>query len=273
MTKEITWWPLDAAEEDARVAVVTVSYNTRELTALLLWSLYRVLDWPSFDVVVVDNGSHDGSLELLRTAQEAGLCVLLANDSNLLHGPALNQAVSWLAGRPGPSAEWVWVLDSDCVVARPDALQQALSVPDGCEAALVGEPGWDQWHRCETFGLYSLLLRPARVWRPPVRPFGAGGDPAHDLLASAEAAGLETAPFRFTADGYVIHRGRGSLAAVAANNERSNPLYGWASDHHEPHFGGVPGAEERYDLLVTDFRRQVGPTTGASLVASCTLRT
>lgn len=273
MTREITWWPPDAVEEDTRVAVVTVSYNTRSLTALLLWSLYRVLDWPRIDVVVVDNGSHDGSTELLAHAQDAGFCVLLANDSNLIHGPALNQALSWLAGSSGLSPQWVWVLDSDCVVARPDALQQALSAPDGRDRALVGEPGWDRWHDCETLGLYSLLLRPARVWRPPVRPFAEGGDPLHDLLASAEAAGLEQAHFRFTADGYVIHRGRGSLAAVAANNERSNPLYEWASDHHEPHFGGVPGAKERYDYLVTDFRRQVGTLTGDSLVASCTRRT
>lgn len=78
-----------------------------------------------------------------------------------------------------------------------------------------------------------------------------------------------TRPFGFTADGYVIHRGRGSLAAVTATEERTNPLYAWARDHHEPHFGNVPGASERYRDLVAAFRREVGTVTGNSLVASC----
>ena len=73
----------------------------------------------------------------------------------------------------------------------------------------------------------------------------------------------------FTADGYVIHLGRGSLAAVAANEERMNPLYAWARDHHEPHFGNVPGAIEQYRDLVAAFRGEVGSVTANSLIASC----
>jgi dolichyl-phosphate beta-glucosyltransferase len=57
-------WPDRPAAPD-RVAVVTVSYNTCELTALLLWSLRRVLEWEPLEIVVVDNGSKDGSAELL----------------------------------------------------------------------------------------------------------------------------------------------------------------------------------------------------------------
>ena len=50
-------WP-DGPVTAGRAAVITVSYNTRELTALLLWSLRRVLDWEPLEVVVVDNGPH-----------------------------------------------------------------------------------------------------------------------------------------------------------------------------------------------------------------------
>lgn len=149
------------------------------------------------------------------------------------------------------------------------ALRKALSVVEGPDPALVGETGWDQWNQCETLGLYSLLIRPSRVWRPALTPFSSGGNPSHDMLMSAKAAGLVAKPFPFTADGYVIHRGRGSLAAVAASEERTNPLYSWACDHHEPHFGAVPGAEERYRKLVAAFRSDVGTVSGSSLVASC----
>src|ERR1700729_3473618 len=44
-----------------RVAVITVSYNTRELTALLLWSLRRVLEWDRsslFTVWASDDTAH-----------------------------------------------------------------------------------------------------------------------------------------------------------------------------------------------------------------------
>ncbi len=83
-----------------RVAVVAVSYNTHELSAFLLWSLWRILRWPALEVVVVDNGSQDGSVQLLADAEHHELCVLVANDANRGNGPALNQGISWLASRP-----------------------------------------------------------------------------------------------------------------------------------------------------------------------------
>jgi GT2 family glycosyltransferase len=60
------------------VAVVSVSYNTRELTGFLLWSLRRIVNWPGLEIVIVDNGSRDGSAELLAEAGQAGVCALLA---------------------------------------------------------------------------------------------------------------------------------------------------------------------------------------------------
>ena len=71
-------------------AIVTVSYNTRELTALLLWSLDRILDGENLRPVVVDNGSIDGSVEMLRRARASGLCELVFRErpvSVLWSGP------------------------------------------------------------------------------------------------------------------------------------------------------------------------------------------
>ena len=115
-------WP-DRPVTPGRVAVVTVSYNTRELTALLLWSLRRILAWESLEIVVVDNGSKDGSAELLAKIDAAGGCRLIANAGNTMHGPALTQAMSFLASKGSELPRWVWVLDSDIVISRPDALQ------------------------------------------------------------------------------------------------------------------------------------------------------
>ncbi len=266
---EVVWWPEGRPAARDRVTVVCASYNTKELTGLLLWSLRRIVRWPDLDIVVVDNGSRDGSAEMLAGAAREGVCTLLANDTNRDHGPALNQAVSWLATRPGPLPEWLWILDSDVVAARPGVLAEALAAARDQSAAVAGEPQWDPWHQAERFANYCLLLDPARAWRPGTGPFTDDGDPAFGLLSSAAQAGLGLAAFPFTAAGHVIHRGRSSLAAVYAAGDRSHRHHDWAVGHHEPHFGQVPGAAERHESLLRTFRDQTGPLTGASLAAAC----
>jgi hypothetical protein len=217
VASDAVWWPAGPGASRGSVAALTVSYNTRELTAFLLWSLCTILSWPELEVVVVDNGSRDGSAQLLAGAERGGACTLLANQGNRHHGPGLNQGISYLAARSGSRPEWIWILDSDVVAARPSD----------------------------------------------------GGDPSLGLLVSAARLGIPMAPFPFTAAGHVIHRGRGSLAAVHAAGDRSHPCYEWAEDHHAPHFAAVPGADQRYHALLREFRQQTGPLTGASLAAAC----
>ena len=264
---EVTWWPQTDDPAVDRVAVLTVSYNTKELTALLLWSLWRVLEARPAEVVIVDNGSTDGSRELLDAAQSAGLCTLVANRNNEQHGPGLNKGLSSLAAQELVPTR-VWILDSDCVVARPETLRELLAVDNGA-AAIVGESEWDPWHELDTFRLSSLFVDPARVWRPEVGRFADDGDPGFPVLESASQLGLSMAEFPFTEDGYVIHRGRGTLAAVLANGERSNPHYEWAVDHHKPHFNEVPTAERRWNELRRRFRAEVPELTGSALAAAC----
>jgi hypothetical protein len=82
---------------------------------------------------VADNGSQDGSADLLARVDAAGGCRLIANAGNAMHGPALTQAMSFLASKSTELPRWVWILDSDVVISRPEALEKAvgaLTVPD-----------------------------------------------------------------------------------------------------------------------------------------------
>jgi glycosyltransferase involved in cell wall biosynthesis len=169
MSDGVVRWP-DGQAAAGRVAVVTVSYNTRELTALLLWSLRRILRWEALEIVVVDNGSADGSAQLLATIAAAGGCRLIANAGNAMHGPALNQAMSFLASRGSELPRWVWVLDSDVVVSRPDALEEAVRRAEETGAAITGESWWDSWDKTYSFLRVLVRARPLPHSPRPEQP-------------------------------------------------------------------------------------------------------
>jgi len=252
--------------------VVTVNYNTKRPVSMLLWSLYRFLGSELRSVIVVDNGSSDGSTEILQACARAGLCELILNATNRYHGPATNQALSHVASRfPGTHGgrPWIWLLDSDCVVARPDAATAAMSAAKAAGAALLGEAAWNQWHGDIRLCGYSLLLDPARAWRPEIGPFVEGGDPVGDFEQSCRRLRVSVATFPFTASGFIVHLGRGTLAGVYERREASNVFFDWAADHHEPHFQQVPEARARYSALLEEFDMAVRDLKPEQLVGAC----
>ena len=273
MQTDINWWPtVDISEPPQGVAVVSVNYNTRRLIAQLLWSLYRFGGEDLRLVVIIDNGSTDGSLALLQAAAQAGLCELIANPHNQGHGPSLSQALSHLASRYAQHDEprsWVWLLDSDCMLARPQAAGQAIEVLLQAGAGLAGEDYWNEWHAEMRFLGCSLLLDPAQVWQAAMGGFEDGGDPVGAFEHACRLRGVKACPFPFTRDGWIIHLGRGTLAEVWRRDEQAHPLYAWAQDHHAAHFQQVPGASQRYAALLAEFEHQAPELSADQLIRAC----
>ncbi len=272
-------WPTDASE-GRRVGIVVANFNTRRLIAQLVYSLYRVLGAHEFtQLVIVDNASTDGSQELLGALHDAGLLHLIRNRRQRYHGPALTQGISWLARRQGRELiDYVWVLDSDVIVLRPDTVRDALGVFDRTDAAAVGQrlgdPGYNRLlqNNAEMLNPCSLLLDPARIWRDPIPPFLEDGAPSTALQVTADELGLRLVEFPFVEDGYLLHLGRGTLREIADRGDEANRYYAWALEHQEYHYGGRADGRELLASFTALFDAEVGDLTQDALVAACLRR-
>jgi glycosyltransferase involved in cell wall biosynthesis len=271
-------WPLrpDRIRSQPRVTVLSVNYNTRLLIAQLIYSIVSRCEPAELaHVVVVDNASRDGSRELLTALAQGGLCHLISNSEQRYHGPALNQAMDWLVDQQTQRddqllTDYVWVLDSDCVILRDDTLRAATETLRSSGAALCGQRSSNAWHAEETIGLYSLLFDPAQVWRDPIRRFDDSGEPSLAMQLDCAGAGLRMVDFPFSSGGYVVHRGRSTLAEVYARGETDNTHYDWARGHHAPHFNAEPGAAEWYERFSAEFRQACqGRSDDTAIVEAC----
>lgn len=95
-------------EKTLDVSIIIVNYNTKELTRNCLKSVFEQTDGIVFEVIVSDNGSTDGSLEMIRT--EFHEVILIENGANLGFGAANNRALDVAKGK------YVFYLNSDTVL-------------------------------------------------------------------------------------------------------------------------------------------------------------
>ena len=99
--------------ESPVLSIIIVSFNTKDITKNCLESVFNSLKNSeiSYEIVIVDNDSQDGSVEMLREMQKKHPQIKLAlNKINTGFGKANNQGVK-LA-----SSEYVLLLNSDTVV-------------------------------------------------------------------------------------------------------------------------------------------------------------
>jgi N-acetylglucosaminyl-diphospho-decaprenol L-rhamnosyltransferase len=91
------------------IAFVTVNYNTRDLVEEML-AFFSRADLPfSHTLVIVDNGSRDGSHELL--SKQAGTTVYIPAGENLGYGRAINRGIRAVESR------YVCVLNTDVILS------------------------------------------------------------------------------------------------------------------------------------------------------------
>jgi GT2 family glycosyltransferase len=104
------------------LSICVVNWNTRTLLADCLHSIFADEQGVTFEVIVVDNASYDGSADMVRARFPQ--VYLIANDENVGFARANNQAFKLARGRHA------LLLNSDTVVL-PGALQKLVNYLDG----------------------------------------------------------------------------------------------------------------------------------------------
>jgi glycosyltransferase involved in cell wall biosynthesis len=141
--------------------------------------------WQDFDFVIRDDGSVDGSTEILRhwAARDPRIRLFVGEESL---GPA--ESANWVMRRT--EATYVARMDADDI-AHPDRLRRQLAVFDSCpDACLVGT-------LCEGIDANGHRVRPRDRWRltrpGPFAPFRtarswSGATPSSGQAAIAASA-------------------------------------------------------------------------------------
>ena len=146
------------------VSVVVAAYCEETVIEGTLRSLLA-LDYPAYEVIVVDDGSKDRTAELVRPFLEDPRVRLLEKRVNEGKAMALNDAI------PVTRGEIVTIIDAD-IRPRPDVLRHLVShFSHGRVAAVAGNPQVSntrsllaKMQATEFASIVSVLRRAQRVW-------------------------------------------------------------------------------------------------------------
>lgn len=116
------------------LSIAIVSYNTRALVLDCLRSVFEFTPEISFEVIVVDNYSQDGTVEAVRTRYP--MVQIIVNRENRGFSKGVNQALAVSTGR------YFLMLNSDTQV-RLQALDRMVACLDGDSE--IGAVGCKQW--------------------------------------------------------------------------------------------------------------------------------
>lgn len=100
------------------LSIVILSWNTLELTRNCLRSIFDSVNDIDFEVIVVDNGSPDGSADMVE--QEFPQVILIKNSENLGFTKGNNQ------GFKASRGEYILFLNSDTIIPPPSGRKSQL---------------------------------------------------------------------------------------------------------------------------------------------------
>jgi len=109
--------------KDPKVFIIILNWNGLKDTLECLDSVFK-LDYVNFEVIVVDNGSTDNSVEVIR--QTYPQVILIENRENLGYAGGNNIGIRYALKH---GADYVWLLNNDTIV-NPDSLTNLVEVAE-----------------------------------------------------------------------------------------------------------------------------------------------
>jgi GT2 family glycosyltransferase len=95
------------------VSIIIVTWNQAAYTKSCIESIFEHSDYPNLEIIVVDNGSKDNTLDYLKQVQcQRGNFGIIANEQNLGFGRANNIGIRQAKG------EYIILLNNDTVVTK-----------------------------------------------------------------------------------------------------------------------------------------------------------
>ncbi len=111
-----------------KVSIVIPTWNRKNDLGKCLTSINK-LNYPSIEVIVVDNGSSDGTREMLQN--EYPDIKVISNENNLGAPYARNQGILVSSG------DYIWFLDNDTEIIFPNTLSHMLDILEAYPAGLA----------------------------------------------------------------------------------------------------------------------------------------
>ncbi|MFH7880970.1 MAG: glycosyltransferase family 2 protein [Candidatus Aenigmatarchaeota archaeon] len=130
-----------------KVCIIILNWNGKELLKNCLSSLFKLTDYPNYKVIVVDNGSTDGSVEFVK--KNFPKADVLALDKNYGFPKGNNEGIRYALKRYNP--KYVVLLNNDTIIIQKNWLKEMVKVAEsdkkigiiGCK--LIYPDGRIQW--------------------------------------------------------------------------------------------------------------------------------
>ncbi|MFA6197654.1 MAG: glycosyltransferase family 2 protein [Patescibacteria group bacterium] len=116
--------------QEKDLSIVIVSWNVCDLLKQALASIYQETNFISFEVIVVDNNSHDGSADMVMN--EFPQVVLIRNKYNAGFAKANNQAIKRTTGR------YILLLNPDTVILDGNLDHSVGWMDDNVSVGIMG---------------------------------------------------------------------------------------------------------------------------------------
>lgn len=113
------------------ISIVILNYKTKHLLRLVIKNLFGLGITVPFEVIVVDNASHDGSVEMVHTLYPQ--VKLIANPKNTGHAHGNNLGIAQAQG------DYVLIMNTDIIFFDPaDITRMVTYLHDHPEVAVLG---------------------------------------------------------------------------------------------------------------------------------------